>query len=298
MSMGLYPQRYAGMKINFSLFSSPSILKSSEGEMDGCFGMAHNNEILALGVWENKGTESSPTCAQRQAGFAYGYNIAMGHLEIGIEAEDVLVPIVICTGNLIQFGAVYTLEPSFPVYTNISKVFDLNDDDDAKQAAAFLIRAKAHIETTKAKVKELLKTKSEPFLVGMQIQLNACSFTNNDGGQQQKNNECQYYLKLYQEADAKTKGLNSFSGLAEHGCKHMIRIFNTLQKTMSPTELKSVVFPRALRTADKSTKQKDAMIFDNLCWKNIEGGPFKCGLPDRFAGNGEANWNWILILGL
>ena len=67
-----------------------------------------------------------------------------------------------------------------------------------------------------------------------------------------------------------------------------------LEKCMSSAEMKSVVFPRGLRAADNETLQKNAMIFDNLCWKNIRGGPFKCGLPDRFAEHGEDHWQSCL----
>ena len=201
-SLGLFRQREAGLTPCYSLLGSPSILtSSSSGKMDGCFGMIHNNEILALGVWINLGTEWS-TCHpdQRKAAIAYGYGIAMGLLGIGIKAQDILVPIVSFNGKCIQFGSVYMLEPSFPVYTNISPALDLAYEQSSMEAAAFLIKAKAHVHTVREQVTKLLsKVEGKPNLADMKMQLNVFNFTNNDDDGQEQKGDCQYHLKLLQE---------------------------------------------------------------------------------------------------
>lgn len=127
----------------------------------------------------------------------------------------------------------------------------------------------------------------------MEIHLHAPKFTND--GEQEQNDTYQYYLKVLQEADDEsTTGLHSCGGTLEDGCGHMIGIINQMSQCMSSAEMRYVVVPRGLRAADSDTQGKDVIIFDNLSWKDIAGGLFKYGLPNRFAKNGEHLWQSCL----
>ena len=80
--------------------------------MDGSFSMVSplpNGEKWALAVWENKGEEASTFSAIRQAGLAYGFGIATFLAGIRMPVNDIFVPVIVCTGVQIQFGAVFVL---------------------------------------------------------------------------------------------------------------------------------------------------------------------------------------------
>ena len=89
---------------------------------------------LAVMVWENKGGAASTVVATAQAA-AYASGVAMSLLKLGVESDEIMVPVVTCNGLHLRFGATITLEPSFPVYVPLSRDLDLSDEGDTVTAA-------------------------------------------------------------------------------------------------------------------------------------------------------------------
>ena len=59
-------------------------------------------------------------------------------LNLGVNADQIMVPVVGSNGHLMQFGAVVMLKPSFPAFFVISSVLDLTDDDSLAEAARLI----------------------------------------------------------------------------------------------------------------------------------------------------------------
>ena len=100
-----------------------------------------------FGVVELKGTEASTSVAMRE-GAVYATNIAIGLLNHGLPFEKCIVPVVGCTGALIQFAATIILDKSFPTFVPISKIFDLADVDERKMSSAYLHKYTEHVSST------------------------------------------------------------------------------------------------------------------------------------------------------
>jgi len=89
------------------------------------------------GIIEGKKSSQTPVEGLRR-GAAEASNIAASQLSYGINANDIVVPVIGSNGYLIQFGAVIVLEPSFPVFLMISHVLDLTNITARIEAARIL----------------------------------------------------------------------------------------------------------------------------------------------------------------
>ena len=102
-------------------------------------GMVVDDQGFPRGIFEVKDNTMTPTEATRQ-GIAEAYNVALGHLKLGVSYSDVMVPIVGSNGYLMELSCMILLEPSFPLVVRLHRVLDLTDDQDLRVAAGFLLR--------------------------------------------------------------------------------------------------------------------------------------------------------------
>jgi len=100
-------------------------------------GILMDVQMIPRGIIEAKSGCYTPSEAIRQA-VAEGSNVALEQLRRGVALDDVVVPIVGTNGYLMQFGAVFLLKPSFPVFVMVSHVLDLTNDFMLHEAARLL----------------------------------------------------------------------------------------------------------------------------------------------------------------
>eukprot|EP01031_Cornospumella_fuschlensis_P030751 gene30751-37155_t len=110
----------------------------------GCSeGLAAHNSIpdgllvdvksVPRGIIEVKHGTDAPSEAIRQAG-SEASNIAICHLKMGVNSDDVCVPVIGSNGYLIQFAAVILLKPSFPTMVVLSPVLDMTSEEGLLEA--------------------------------------------------------------------------------------------------------------------------------------------------------------------
>ena len=275
--------RSQSSSIKYSILGSKSPA-TSKGKMDGgftMFSLLESSDEWALGVWENKGSEASTFSGLRQAGVAYGFGIATFLLGLGIPYQDIVVPIVVYTGIAIQFGAVFVLDPSFPVFTVISDVLDLSRGEGAQKAARHVAMCRRHVKETERRVQENWVKSPVPDdgLSAIHICLD----------------KRKYFLKEVSQiaAAGDSKNWQAFGETVEVGSYHMMRVLNHLSKNLETSFVNRVCFPRGYREGDRTAPL--SMIFDNMSSEELEGGPFCVGLPDRNEEGGVDLWNkWLM----
>lgn len=96
------------------------------------------------GICEVKHSTDSPQESLTQA-FAGATNIGIFQIQSGVPVRSVCIPCVSSNGRLMQFGAVYFLEPCFPCCIATSKVLDLCDQEDRRVAAKTWARIQVHL---------------------------------------------------------------------------------------------------------------------------------------------------------
>ena len=89
------------------------------------------------GIVEVKHNTDAPAESLRQ-GATEATNVAMSQLALGVNVDDVVIPVIGSNGYLMQFGAVIMLKPSFPVFVMISHVLDLTYLPSRSEAARIL----------------------------------------------------------------------------------------------------------------------------------------------------------------
>ena len=92
----------------------------------------------ARGIFEVKANTAAPCDATRQA-ISEAYNLAIRQLRLGIKYTDIMIPIVGSNGYLMEFSCLILLPPSFPLVVKLSKVLDINNQNDCNIAAGYLI---------------------------------------------------------------------------------------------------------------------------------------------------------------
>lgn len=180
---------------------------------------------IPCGLWEVKHSTDSPDVSLRQA-FSESTNIAMSHIRAGVAARDVCVPIVSSNGRLIQFALCAMLPPSFPYLVMLTKVLDMSDGRDRKEAAMQLCA----IEEM-CKKSQVLNAPS-----GVRFGLSPLSF----------------HLKL-------TKFIFTTRDTLDQSLLHM---FSLLERLCGPEQKKFVLFPLTFRFGEKP--EDDALIFEKL----------------------------------
>ena len=96
---------------------------------------------VGLLVCELKDTAFSPLEKLGQA-FVSASNLLITQSQIGLSPSEVAIPLILSTGNLMQFAWVTTLDPLFPVLNVTSRMFDISVADDVREASKALARAK------------------------------------------------------------------------------------------------------------------------------------------------------------
>jgi len=117
---------------------------ASEGSQ--CDGYWLDSAGNARGVAEAKSSTDAPAEGGRQA-VSEAINMAVAQVKLGVAPEDVLIPILSTSGQLMQFMALILLLPCFPMVVNLSKVLDLADDSDRLVAAGHCIKIHKFVDT-------------------------------------------------------------------------------------------------------------------------------------------------------
>ena len=244
------------------------------GNLDGVFFMVSPYDTLenwVLAIWENTGQESFTFLAVPKACTVYGFGIATFLAGIGILQQDIVVPVVLYTGLQIQFGAVFVLEPTFPVCTLLSRPFDLSREDDAQEAAGYIIKIKEHCKETERKVSNMLSEgfagRSLPNTLLSTMRISLCTK--------------RYFLKpiIQSPTEDSVKGFELVGNgkSAEYGAYRMVRVFNRLAARGGVSSRDSICFPICFRERTSSTKL--SLVFEDLTRK--EDGAYSVGLPDK-----------------
>lgn len=229
---------------------------------------------LALGVWENKGSESSThNCTAQAAGYASG--IAMAMRGVGVATRDIIVPIVSFTGASIQFGVTYMLEPSYPVYATVSELIDIGNHESLPRLSDWLHWFIARCSRNS----ELLRGKAK-VPTSLRIELS----------------DSVYYLK---EFGPDNKAIQLY-GSVTATLQHMWQVFEVLYK--HPAGRKVVEFPVAIcnqldqqvlnANPNCKTFKHQMLAFDNLRRNDYPGGPYTLGLPDCVENPDD--WNAVI----
>jgi hypothetical protein len=109
-------------------------LATAQSVADGYF---QTVDGVLRGIWEVKHGTDTPAEGLRQ-GAPEASNIALHHLALGVDSDDILVPVIASNGYLIQFAAVIMLKESFPVLIALSHVLDMTNDEQLDEAARLL----------------------------------------------------------------------------------------------------------------------------------------------------------------
>ncbi|KAK1859743.1 hypothetical protein I4F81_002337 [Pyropia yezoensis] len=111
------------------------------------------NDFVPLRVREYKGSSFSCLEALPQA-LATGSCVAVGLLQRGLRAEDVIVPVDVATGKNVQFGAIFIAGGCIPMSIVTSKELDLSDLEDARLADLHYIKMRSHVQELMQLVRE------------------------------------------------------------------------------------------------------------------------------------------------
>lgn len=120
--------------VSLSKFSANVGRVSNLSFPDGMWTVEINGKTHIVGILEWKGTYDSLNGPLRQA-IGEAVNVAFALFAGGVETKDVLVPIVVCNGRLMQFGFVKLLEPCYPSFVATSYVLDLQSEVGRQEAA-------------------------------------------------------------------------------------------------------------------------------------------------------------------
>jgi hypothetical protein len=159
----------------FGLNGTTEILLSNLGAMAGpASGNSHPDVVcvynpdgmenfkVGLLVTELKDTAYSPVEMQGQA-FVSGANLALCQRSLGLASSEVAVPLVLSSGNLLQFAWTTTLEDFFPVLNVTSRVFDVSVPDDLTEAFIALAKAKVFCVKQAGLLKDVVKKDTKIF---------------------------------------------------------------------------------------------------------------------------------------
>ncbi|KAJ3274291.1 hypothetical protein HDV01_003135 [Terramyces sp. JEL0728] len=140
----------------FDMYSKQDVTVKLLNATDGCASVesipdfvvkTSSDPVIALAVIELKDTTKSPLEQMGQA-IAYGTNIVLSHLRMGLRYQDCAVPLVLTNGNLYQFAWVTLLEPSFPVSHVSTGVYDASIPENRNIIAQQLAIVKAFCSRT------------------------------------------------------------------------------------------------------------------------------------------------------
>jgi hypothetical protein len=183
---------------------------------------------LVCGVWEVKHSTDSPEVSLPQA-FSESTNIALSHARAGVPARDVCVPVVSSNGRLIQFALCTMLPPAFPYLVVLTKVLDLCDEEDCKEAAIQLCAVEQVC---------MLMHLPAPTLHPSSVQFGLSLHD--------------FHLKL-------TKDIFKTRSTLDQSLLHMFSVF---QRLWNSPHQKRVLFPLTFRCG--KSPSEDTLVFDRL----------------------------------
>ena len=115
---------------------------SEQSRPDLCVHSAPEQTVQAgLLVGEFKDTAYCPLEMLGQA-FASAAISMMRQKKLGLGSTEAAVPIILSTGNLMQFASATTPDPFFPVLSVTSRVLDVSDYSNMREASEALARTK------------------------------------------------------------------------------------------------------------------------------------------------------------
>ena len=273
-----------------STASAPGGTRTSllDGSYSSTASIARNGKKLALAVLELKGNESSVLCAARQA-YLYATGVVGSLLQMGIDPDEIIVPVIASNGEYLQCGGVFVLWPSCPVYAPVSRPFHLRNQEDAALAAAHIEKAVARAEETDKRLND--PERVPPFHRSPDDR--DTLFLDLD----------RYFLKRLDDKRLQSGLGIHFGGdemwaadrtavTASMGLSHYFDVMNLLGASKEARLY--VVFPLAFRHKDAQGAEgdphngdgcvdrifDDALVFEDLARSDYPGGPFRTGLPE------------------
>ena len=203
----------------------------------------HSEECSSTGllVGELKDTVCGPLEMLGQA-FVSAVNLLMRQRQIGLDAKEVAVPLILSTGNLMQFAWATTLDPFFPILTVTSRVLDLSDPLQLREASEALARTKMFCREQATRLKKC-QTRDFQMVPALNMDM--------------------YHLK------SKEQIFNRYEGkdISDTGLAYLWRIFEALK------DVEEVVKPLGYAISEKDKKNAEFLIFPKL------DGSFKMGVP-------------------
>ena len=93
---------------------------------------------LTCGIFEVKNSFDSVSVSVRKA-FVEGINVAISHVKLGFNPENICIPLVCSNGHHVQFSAVFVLSPCFPYIKHLTKCLDISDLSDRNTISFYLV---------------------------------------------------------------------------------------------------------------------------------------------------------------
>jgi hypothetical protein len=195
------------------------------------------------GIFEVKHGTDIPVEALRQ-GASEASNIALMQLNLGVNIDQIMVPVVGSNGHLMQFGAVILLKPSFPAFFVISSVLDMTNDDSLCEAARLLCCIAMHVATD--------------------LETDHCTLSRSTEDMKVLLDPTLYHMKSL-------KAFFACTGNIQSSLFHYFKIMSQLHR--SPGCRDFVLFPICVREYEDSIDHC-SIVFPKL------GNDYKIGLPD------------------
>ena len=140
---------------NDQLQPLPGSIASRTGmtQLDGWFYCVVHGRDIVVGDIEFKANHYSPAEGIPQA-FTYSISIALNLHRLGLDSSKVIVPVLVATGTLVQFGCVY-MQESLPLPLTLSNVVDTCTVKGRQLAHAYMLKIQQQVELLKSELEKL-----------------------------------------------------------------------------------------------------------------------------------------------
>lgn len=127
-----------------------SVIASSDSRPDVMGGFtvdgAPGNGFVPCRIREFKGSSSSCQVALPQA-FTEAANVCAHLVQLGVRAEQAIVPVDVVAGGMIQFAACFMADGTLPLPLVLSEPLNIGSLRGARVAERYLLKAKSHMES-------------------------------------------------------------------------------------------------------------------------------------------------------
>lgn len=127
--------------------------RQSMALLDGWFHCMVQGKNFVVGDIEFKASYYSTIEGLPQA-FTYTTSIVLNLLNVGMAPEDIIVPVMVSNGHLVQFACMFC-ENDLPLPLTISSVIDTLDAKGRVLAHEYMLKIKSHVESLQVKLQQL-----------------------------------------------------------------------------------------------------------------------------------------------